>query len=42
MYLLIVIFIIWLTIKINMDECGILNEWSLLCTNTLVDLYMIL
>jgi hypothetical protein len=36
MYLLIVLFIIWLIIKINMDECDVLNEVSLLCTNTLV------
>jgi hypothetical protein len=33
MYLLIVLFII---IKINMDECDIFNELSLLCTNILV------
>jgi hypothetical protein len=36
MYLLIVLFIIWLIIKINMDESAILNELSLLCTNILV------
>jgi hypothetical protein len=36
MYLLIVLFIIGLIVKINMDECGILNERSLLCTSTLV------
>jgi hypothetical protein len=36
MHLLIVLIIIWLIIKINMDECDILNELSLLCTNILV------
>jgi hypothetical protein len=36
MYLLIVLFVIWLIIRINMDECDILNELSLLCTNILV------
>jgi hypothetical protein len=36
MYLIIVLFVIWLIIKINMDECDILNERFLLCTNTLV------
>jgi hypothetical protein len=35
MYLLIILFI-WLIIKISMDECDILNELSMLCTNTLV------
>jgi hypothetical protein len=35
MYLLIVSFIIWLIIKINMNEFGIINEWSLLCINML-------
>jgi hypothetical protein len=36
MHSLIVVFIIWLIIKISMDEYDILNEGSLLCTNTLV------
>jgi hypothetical protein len=36
MYLLIVLFIICLIIKINMDESDILNELSLLFTNILV------
>jgi hypothetical protein len=36
MYLLIVLFIIWLIIKINTIECDILNELSILCTNILV------
>jgi hypothetical protein len=36
MSLLIILFIIWLIIKINMDECDIPNQQSLFCTNTLV------
>jgi hypothetical protein len=35
MYLLKVLFITWLIIKINMDECDILNWLSLLCTNSI-------
>jgi hypothetical protein len=39
MYLLIVLFMIWLIIKINTDGCDILNERSMLCTNIYFSLH---